>query len=518
VCVVLLGTLAAPIAAAAAATPAGGVPPPATINSTCTADVSQPLQNWLGSLPTGTTVTVPAGACYLINEGIKLSGAAGLTISGGMWKDAAVAQSGAAPSALNPVIWLVGGTDIALENMTITGVNPGGYTPAGAFVAGIRSDGVVGLDISGVSVNNVYGDGIELAPLRAANDLSSTILNATKDVTINDVNIVGAGRQGITLASVNGAQISSVRLAHIGLDVFDLEADQWDEGARNVTINGCTSGAGNGGLFFANAGSGGGAPWTEGVTVENCTMDAQQAGDAVLIETPTNQPARGAFTFTDDTLRCGASVYVACVEVTGGNVSVNQSTLLLPPGTVHEDAYYASNGSTVTLNGDTVTGYGTAGTADQSSAVHILGGAWSAFEPPVSTVSHPPAVPASHTSSPALTPSTAAVAPASHASASQPVSAASTTKTLPDVSTATGSGSAAASPVTRSASGTASASDLGLAPSADASSSVVALRALLLLIVAGCAFALALALRRRRRVAPVATASIRSLLERPFGA
>ena len=291
-CVVLLGTLAAPIAAASAATPAGGVAPPATINSTCTADVSQPLQDWLGSLPTGTTVTVPTGACYLINEGIKLTGAAGLTISGGTWRDAAVAQSGAAPSALNPVIWLVGGTDIALENMTIAGVNPGGYTPAGAFVAGIRSDGVVGLDISGVSVNNVYGDGIELAPLRAANDLSSTILNATKDVTVNDVNIVGAGRQGITLASVNGAQISSVRLAHIGLDVFDLEADQWDEGARNVTINGCTSGAGNGGLFFANAGSGGGAPWTEGVTVENRTMDAQQAGDAVLIETPTNQPAR----------------------------------------------------------------------------------------------------------------------------------------------------------------------------------------------------------------------------------
>jgi hypothetical protein len=513
VCVILLGTLAAPIAAAAAAAPPAGVAPPATINSNCTGDVSQAMQNWLESLPTGTTVTAPAGACYLINEGIKLSGAAGLTISGGTWKDTAVPQPGAAPSALNPVIWLVGGTDIALENMTITGVNPGGYTPAGAFVAGIRSDGVAGLDISGVSVDNVYGDGIELAPLRAANDLSNVIVNATKDVTINDVNIFGAGRQGITLASVNDAQISSVRLAHIGLDVFDLEADQWNEGARNVTIDGCTSGAGNGGLFFANAGSGGGAPWTEGVTVENCTMNAQQAGDAVLIETPANQPARGAFTFTNDTFRCGASVYVACVEVTGGNVSVNQSTLLLPPGTVHEDAYYASNGSTVTLNGDTVTGYGTAGTADQSSAVHILGGAWSAFAPPVSAVGRPAAAPVSHASSPALAPSTAAVAPPSPASASQPAAAASTTRTPPAASAATRSGAAAA-PATRSA----PASDVGLASGAGGSSSVVALRALLLIIVAGCAFVLALAWRRRRRVPPMAAASIRSLLERPFGA
>ena len=290
-CVILLGTLAAPIAAAAAAAPPAGVAPPATINSNCAADVSQAMQSWLGSLPTGTTVTAPAGACYLINEGIKLSGAAGLTISGGTWKDTAVPQPGAAPSALNPVIWLVGGTDIALENMTITGVNPGGYTPAGAFVAGIRSDGVAGLDISGVSVDNVYGDGIELAPLRAANDLSNVIVNATKDVTINDVNIFGAGRQGITLASVNDAQISSVRLAHIGLDVFDLEADQWDEGARNVTIDGCTSGAGNGGLFFANAGSGGGAPWTEGITVEN-PHDECAAGRRCSAHRNAGQPAR----------------------------------------------------------------------------------------------------------------------------------------------------------------------------------------------------------------------------------
>ncbi len=264
--------------------------------------------------------------------------------------------------------------------MKITGVNPGGYDAAGAFMEGIRSDGVLHLDVANVKIANVYGDGIELAPLRGANDLSGQILNPTKHATISNVDIEGSGRQGITLASVDHALISSVHLDDVGLNVFDVEADQGNEGAANVTIDGCTAGYGNHGLFFANGGAGGGGEQTRNITVENCTMAASQAGEAVLVQSPANAPApRGPFTFADDTLRCGTSVYVACVQVIGANVSVNGSTVVCPPATIHESVYNAYQSSTVSFGGDYVTGYGHPGSTSANSSVTVSGGVWQPY-------------------------------------------------------------------------------------------------------------------------------------------
>ncbi len=379
VTILLLGVTAIGIPASSAVQP-GVVAPPASIPDNCSSDVSQPMQAWLQNLPADTTVVAPPGACYLINEGIRPVGSVGLTISGGTWEDATTPQPGASPKDENAEIWLVGGSHITLENMKITGVNPGGYDASGAFMEGIRSDGVRGLDVANVKIKNVYGDGIELAPLRGANDLSGQILNPTKHATISNVDIDGSGRQGITLASVDHALISSVQLDHVGLNVFDVEADQGNEGAANVTIDGCTAGYGNRGTFFANGGAGGGGEQTRNITVENCTMAASQAGDAVLIQSPADATApRGPFTFADDTLRCGTSVYVACVQVTGADVSVNGSTVVCPPATIHESVYNAFQSSTVSFGGDYVTGYGRPGSTSTNSSVTVSGGDWQPY-------------------------------------------------------------------------------------------------------------------------------------------
>ena len=314
-----LGLLAVPVAGAQqiAGAQQVEVSPPATIPSNCSVDVSHPMEHWLHSLPPGATVGVAPSACYLVNQGLRLDNAQDLTISGGTWKNASSPVPGASANQMSAVFWLVGGNDLTLQNLTIIGVNPGGYDPAGAFAAGIRSDGVIGLTIANVAVDSVYGDGIELAPLRAAGDISNVIINPSENVSITSVSINGAGRQGITLASVNGATISSVTLKHIGINVFDVESDQWGEGALNVTINGCTDGGGNGGLFFANAGLSAGSFYTGNITVENCTMVAPDAGDAVLVQSPQLEPhPRGLISFVNDTFQCGSSVYVACIMAT----------------------------------------------------------------------------------------------------------------------------------------------------------------------------------------------------------
>lgn len=349
---------------------------PSTIASNCSRDVSWKIQAWLDSLPAGTTAVAPAGSCYLVQGGLVLDAAQQLTISGGIWHDATTPAPGASPKGMNPIFWLVGGSDITLENMTISGVNPAGYDPPGAFEAGIRSDGVIGLTISNVVINDVYGDGVELGPLRAANDLSDVILNPTENAAISNVQVSGAGRQGITLSSVENATITSVALNHIGLDAFDVEADQWDEGALNVTINGCYVGW-DAGMFFANAGVGAGGAWTGNITVENCTMAAPLGGWAILVQGPPDgRNPRGPFEFVNDTLYCGHSASVPCVQATYGHVSISNSTLTVPGGTIHETVYGAAADAALSLNGDTVTGYGSTGTADGTSSVSVSGGSW----------------------------------------------------------------------------------------------------------------------------------------------
>jgi hypothetical protein len=236
--------------------------------------------------------------------------------------------------------------------------------------------------VTDVNVCNVWGDGLELAPLRGSNDMSGTIINPTENVSVYGLTVNGAGRQGVTLASVEGANLTDVVLRHIGFDFFDVEADQSNEGAVNVTINGCEAG-GDGDLFFANGGASGGASFTRNITVENCTMDQATAGEAVLVQTPTKEVnPRGPITFLNDTLRCGASVYVSCIQSTDADIIVANSTVVVPGGTVHEPVFSANESSGLDFSGDSVSGYGTPGTQDSTSSVNISGGLWSPYSPP----------------------------------------------------------------------------------------------------------------------------------------
>jgi hypothetical protein len=370
----------APAAPIPAPVPLPGIAPPTSLSDTCAQDVSAPMQNWLTKLPAGTIVRAPVGACYLVDEGLKLVGLKNITIIGGTWEDKTVPVANASPDDMGAVFWFVGGSGINVQNLFVSGVNTGGYDAPGAFAAGIRSDGVDGLTVTNLFVDHVYADGVTLDPLRASNDLSSTIVRPSENVVLHNVWVDGAGRQGVTLASVNGATMSGLVFIDIGMDVFDIEADQWDEGAQNVTVDGCTVRGDVGGLFFANGGAGSGGPWTSNVSVEGCTMLVPLAGYAVFIDNVSNSGSqRGPFTFSNDVLRCGSSASVSCIEVSNGNLTVTNSFLRVPPGTIHEPVYASTHSSTVVFDKDVVAGYGSPGTSDNSSSTTVQGGSWTPY-------------------------------------------------------------------------------------------------------------------------------------------
>ena len=201
-----------------------------------------------------------------------------------------------------------------------------------------------------MTISNAFGDGITLGPLRGGTDhKSGQILAPASAVVIRDVMVKDIGRQGLTFGSIRGAQASDVIVDNPGINTFDFEADQGNEGAKNVTIDGCESTGGH--YFFADGGASDGNH-TGNITVERCTMETEEGGTAILVARARHdRVARGPFTLEDDSLRCGVSVYVSCVQVTGGDVTVSNSSLQFPAATFHEPVYHAAAGANLRCRG-----------------------------------------------------------------------------------------------------------------------------------------------------------------------
>lgn len=356
-----------------------GVSPPPTIADDCSVNVTAALQAWLSALAPGTFVRPPVGACYDVSSGIAVKLPQGLTIDGGTFKNTTTQDNFTGHWPGRPTFNVIGGTGVTFEDMTIEGANPGGYHPALAFEAGIELQGTAHAVIRNVAIDHVYGDGITLAPLRGGWDhMSSLILAAVTDLTVDTVDITGSGRQGMGIASVNGANIDNVAFRNVGIDTFDFEADETKEGARNVTINGCTSDTWNGGSFFANGGPGQGLA-TSNIVVENCQMLHPQGGDAVLVDNVEGVGgARGPFTFANDTLWCGASAYVGCFQLNEAVVSVTDSLVQFPTYNQYDEKLFEEGSiGSLSLVGDSVQGWSNPmGQRRATSTISVSGGSW----------------------------------------------------------------------------------------------------------------------------------------------
>jgi hypothetical protein len=373
--------------------------PPSTIASDCSVDVSKSLGPWLRNLPPNSTVDTQ-GDCYQVDEGLYLDNPAPVTINGGTFENESttpVSTGNPGTQRGDPVFNVLSGSGLTLENMAIDGANPGGYLAKMAFASGIQLQGTHDANISNVTITDTFGDGITLDPLRNASDHEgSGILSPTDNATISNVTINGAGRMGISFVSVDVASVTTVNVSNVGLDTFDVEADQGDEGAQGVTIDGCTaSNPENSNLqraFFANGGlSSGNNKGSVSVTVENCVMDMAQGNTAVEVLRPTNYNVpRGPFMFVDDTFYCGqgtSTSTASCVEVSGGTVTMAGSTFVYPDSSPYENVYSITNGSDLTFtnefsNDTTATGFGgcgasnPTGTSDSTSSFTNTGGTW----------------------------------------------------------------------------------------------------------------------------------------------
>ncbi|MGH9016712.1 MAG: hypothetical protein ACRDY1_03095, partial [Acidimicrobiales bacterium] len=353
-------------------------PPPVfddmTMVADCSVDAGKPMQEWLQQLPPDTDVDLEGG-CYQIDHGIDLRFVSGLTVEDGTFQDLNATpgvNKGHGTPRGHPVLDFLGGSDVTVSDLTIIGVNHGGYHPKLAFEAAIELQGTIGATLSGLTVARTFGDGIDLEPLRGGSDhKSGGIVNPSENITIDNVVIRGAGRQGITLASVNGVAISDVTMANVAMDAFDFEADQDGEGAKNVVIDDCSfSQLLNISMEGAQTGP---------LTVENCVMPEADQGWAVNIRNTKGSADAGPIVFDDDVFNCGASVYVACFDLNGATdllVENSTATIGYLHDQIHEHAYRAVNNTRASFLDDDVSGYGILGGVSANSSVSLVGGKW----------------------------------------------------------------------------------------------------------------------------------------------
>jgi hypothetical protein len=327
----------------------------------------------LGPISNGQTITT--SGIVTLTKPVNLDNCTGVTFNGGTWEDPNTSPGKAYGGGVGlgrPAFNIVSGTNITLENLSVVGVNRGGYQEKLAFNGGIETDGTAGLTLTNVNVAHVFGDCLTLAPLRSYTG-TNFIVAPVRDLTVNGFSGTACGRQGITLASVDGASMTDVNIGTTGFDPFDAEADQSDgEGARNVTVSQCSFT----GLVAISAGGGATGP----ITFSHCTMKNTTSGDVLLVDnTSAHQPDAGAISFSDDSLRCGASIYVSCLQLNGATDVIVQDTNLtigFPESATHESVYTMSGNSHIAFTDDVVKGYGEVGTARVGSSATVTGGTW----------------------------------------------------------------------------------------------------------------------------------------------
>ncbi len=235
---VALGPTTAIGSAAAASVAAPVVTIPTTVDATGATDVTEALRTFFASVPDGEVAQLARGARYRVEGTLKLKNRNNFTVDG----NHATIISTAKTSVLHGHIWIEGGTNLVVRRLVIRGANPLGGTDDDAYVRnlenahGIRIAGAIGVEISNVTVTDVFGDFIYIG--RSEDRVWS------EDVWIHDSQFARNGRQGIAVTAARRVVIERNRLDNMRRSTIDLEPNTRSSGVEDVFVLDNTVGEG----------------------------------------------------------------------------------------------------------------------------------------------------------------------------------------------------------------------------------------------------------------------------------
>lgn len=241
----LIGALST-VVSPAATTSTYSVPP--TVDPTGSEDVTQELVDFFASVPDSSVIDFPASAQYRAEGSLRFDNRNNLTIEGNGARIFADSWAGDE----HKHVWFVGGSNIVIRNLEVTGSNIFGgtqdfaYWPSKEHEHGFTFHGVTGVELDNVKVTKTFGDFVYLGGSRGVR---------TTDVWIHDSEFSANGRQGIAMTDTSGVLIEENNLSRVRRSTFDLEPGAVGRVVENVVIR--NNDIGEGRLLFIAAGGAG---------------------------------------------------------------------------------------------------------------------------------------------------------------------------------------------------------------------------------------------------------------------
>lgn len=221
---------------------------PASIDPTGRADVTTSLQRFLASVPSGREIRFRRGR-YRVEGTLFLRGRKRITIDGNGATVFATTRGGPDRSQW----WVKGGSRIVFRHMNVRGSNPNAGVDENAYVRkletqhGFRFEGVNGVELDHVRVNDVFGDFVYIGRDK---DLVSS-----RNIWIHDSVFSRNGRQGIAVTAATNVIIERNRIDHTRRSTIDLEPNSRRWPVSNIFVLNNTVGTGRL-LFIASHGRG----------------------------------------------------------------------------------------------------------------------------------------------------------------------------------------------------------------------------------------------------------------------
>ncbi len=217
---------------------------PRHIDATGTSDVSAAINQWLTTLPDWSVADFGRGV-YRCESALRLTDRTGIRIQGGTFRRTN-------PSAVvwpvpSPHWWALRCTDTVFRDVHVQGTNTvadqregfGSYKVEYEFEAAFRIEQYTRVRIRECSVNDVWGDGVQLQVGTGAH--------------VHDTVIDRNGRQGVTIIG-RDTICERVRVEHSRRSGFDLEPDTSAQAVSAIEIRDCYTNTI--GLPIASAGRG----------------------------------------------------------------------------------------------------------------------------------------------------------------------------------------------------------------------------------------------------------------------
>jgi hypothetical protein len=210
-----------------------GLTPPTSIASDCSTDATDALNSWFASLPDNSVVNLPKDGCYLVSNSpsslLTIKNSNKLTINGnGTTLEQSVYNNEGA-AVPGQILTLGSNINLAINHITVKGPSSNGG-PADENDSGILMWQNNGVDLSGVTITTVEGDGLDVYPL-------GNQPGVNWNVTVEDSTIENIGYHAVTPEAVDGFTFenSTVSSGDIDAEVdFSCEAT-WPENCGTLS-------------------------------------------------------------------------------------------------------------------------------------------------------------------------------------------------------------------------------------------------------------------------------------------